>query len=169
MASGICLTTERLVVRDPGEGDRDAFVELFTDAAFMVYTNDPCTERSANERFDRMLANTHASPFSKRPIIEQSSETIVGYIGVAPFGFEGASRLEFGYRLTSAVRGRGYATEAGRALLDEARTLWSGTLMAMIDQTNHASTNVIEKLGFAYWKQADIDGRVDNLYRLELG
>ncbi len=168
MASGICLTTERLALRDPVEADRQAFVELFRDPAFMVYTADPCTERSANDRFDRMLANVDASPFSKRPIVELSSDRILGYIGVAPFTFEDRLRLEFGYRLAPQGRGRGYATEAGRALLEHAALAWTGTLMAMIDQANSASINVIEKLGFTFWKNAEIGGRLDKLYQLDV-
>lgn len=168
MASGICLTTDRLVLRDPSEDDRSQLCALFVDPDFMVYTNDPCTQTSATARVDRMLANRAAAPFSKRPIIERASEAIVGYIGVAPFEFEGRPRLEFGYRLATSARGRGYATEAGRALLTEAGQRWQGTLMAMIDQSNNPSKRVIEKLGFSYWKDAEIDGRVDNLYELEL-
>jgi len=34
-----------------------------------------------------------------------------------------------------------------------------------VDPTNDPSIRVIGKLGFTFWKQAEIDGYIDNLYR----
>jgi RimJ/RimL family protein N-acetyltransferase len=90
---------------------------------------------------------------------------IVGYSGVAWFDFEEAKRLEFGYRLVPEARGRGYATEAGRAVLGLAAESFRGELLAIIDPRNEASSNVIAKLGFTFWKQAVVDGFCDDLYR----
>ncbi len=39
-----------------------------------------------------------------------------------------------------------------------------GTVLAMIDPTDHASQNVARKLGFTFWKQATVDGYLDNIY-----
>ena len=39
----------------------------------------------------------------------------------------------------------------------------------MIDPTNSASQGVGRKLGFVYWKQAIVDGYLDNIYRLRIG
>ena len=112
-----------------------------------------------------MLRTATELPFAKQPLIEASTRIIVGYSGVAWFDFEGAPRLEFGYRLVPEARGRGYATEAGRALLSLAVVTFRGELLAMIDPRNAPSTNVITKLGFTFWKQALVDGFEDNLYR----
>jgi RimJ/RimL family protein N-acetyltransferase len=43
--------------------------------------------------------------------------------------------------------------------------MFRGELLAMIDPTNDASRAVIAKLGFTFWKQADINGYRDDLYR----
>jgi RimJ/RimL family protein N-acetyltransferase len=103
--------------------------------------------------------------FAKQPVIERATDTIIGYSGVAWFDFEGARRLEFGYRLVPDARGRGYATEAGLAVLRLAVETFRGELLAMVDPTNRASRNVIAKLGFGFWKQAEVDGYLDDLYR----
>jgi len=120
---------------------------------------------SANERFDGMLVTAETVPFAKQPISLRPSGEIIGYSGVAWFEFEGASRLEFGYRLVPSARGQGYATEAGLAVLAIAAASFSGDLLAMIDPMNTASKGVISKLGFDFWKLADIDGYRDELYR----
>jgi RimJ/RimL family protein N-acetyltransferase len=86
-------------------------------------------------------------------------------IGAAWFEFEAAMRLEFGYRLVPRARGHGYATEASLALLAVASESFRGEVLAMIDPRNMASKGVIGKLGFEFWKIADIDGYRDELYR----
>jgi RimJ/RimL family protein N-acetyltransferase len=159
------VLTGRLEVRAPQEADRDRFVALFQDPAFMVFSGGVHDEPSAHQRFDVMLQTARDVPFAKQPVIERGSGVIIGYSGVAWFEFDGRQRLEYGYRLVPEARGRGYATEAGRLLLDVAQQTFQGELLAMVDPTNTASQNVITKLGFSFWKQDVVDGYLDNLYR----
>ncbi len=149
--------TERLKIRLPVEADRDRFVALFQDEEFMEFSAGVHDAVSANTRFDEMLDTAESVPFCKQPIIERSSGVIIGYSGAAWFDFEGARRLEFGYRLVPSARGQGYATEAGIAVLAVAAESFRGELLAMIDPSNVASKNVIGKLGFEFWKFGDID------------
>jgi RimJ/RimL family protein N-acetyltransferase len=162
------MLTERLELRLPNEGDRDRFVELFCDSDFMTFSAGVHDLPSAHARFDGMLSSAIELPFAKQPIIERATAAIVGYSGVAWFDFEEAKRLEFGYRLVPEARGRGYATEAGRAVLGLAAEVFRGELLAIIDPRNKASSNVITKLGFTFWKQALVDGFRDDLYRRTL-
>ena len=159
------MLTERLELRLPVEGDRDRFVELFLDPAFMVFSAGVHDAVAAHARFDTMLETAESVPFAKQPIIERSSGELVGYSGVSWFDFGGEPRFEFGYRLVPAARGRGYATEAGRAVLSIAAELFQGELLAMIDPRNTASKGVINKLGFEFWKIAEVNGYRDELYR----
>ncbi len=159
------MLTERLEVRPTIERDRDRFVALFCDPEFMVFSAGVHDREFANARFDAMLHASAELPFAKQPVIERATDTIIGYSGVAWFDFEGARRLEFGYRLVPEARGHGYATEAGLAVLEPAVEAFRGELLAMVDPTNRPSRNVITKLGFEFWKQAEVDGYLDDLYR----
>jgi RimJ/RimL family protein N-acetyltransferase len=159
------MLTERLEVRAPEPRDRDRFVELFCDPEFMVFSDGVHDHASANARFDRMLVNALEIPFAKQPVIERTTGRIVGYTGVDWFEFEGARRLEYGYRLVPEARGRGYATEAGTAVLTLADGTFHGEILAMIDPANAASQNVIAKLGFTFWKQAEVHDFLANMYR----
>jgi RimJ/RimL family protein N-acetyltransferase len=161
----IAMLTDRLEVRAPIEADRLRFVELFRDSEFMVFSDGVHDLDSANLRFDQMMRTANELPFAKQPVIERASGRIVGYSGVAWFDFEGARRLEFGYRLVPEARGRGYATEAGCAVLGLAAETFRGELLAMIDPRNTASKSVISKLDFTFWRQAEINGYYDDLYR----
>jgi RimJ/RimL family protein N-acetyltransferase len=163
------VLTARLELRLPEERDRRRFVELFRDEEFMVFSDGVHDEPSAQRRFDEMLERARELSFAKQPVIERESGTIVGYVGVNWFDFEGERRLEFGWRLVPEARGRGYATEAASAVLEQAAEGFRGEILAMIDPTNHASANVARKLGFAFWKKAVIDDYLDDLYRLRIG
>jgi RimJ/RimL family protein N-acetyltransferase len=159
------VTTARLLLRPPREADRNRFVGLFRDEEFMVFSG-VLTEAEAESRFDHMLAVCRAVPFGKQPIIERSSGLVVGYTGVDYIDIEGRTWLEWGYRLVPECRGRGYATEAGLALLAKARRTYAGELLAIIDPENVPSQNVCHKMGFTFWKQAPVDGDLRNLYTL---
>jgi RimJ/RimL family protein N-acetyltransferase len=161
------MLTSRLEVRLPTEDDRERFVQLFCDEAFMTFSDGVLDVAGANFRFDKMLLQAEELPFAKQPVIELATGTIIGYSGVAWFQFEGRNRLEFGYRLIPEARGRGFATEAGQAVLAKTTGRPREELLAMIDPKNHASQNVAHKLGFQFWKQACLDdGHLVNMYRL---
>jgi RimJ/RimL family protein N-acetyltransferase len=165
LLSGSAMLTPRLELRLPRESDRTRFVELFCNEDFMVFSSGVLTTSAAHDRFDEMLVRGAELPFAKQPVIVRSTGVIVGYAGVNWFDFEGRPRLEFGYRLVPEARGVGYATEASRAVLAEAAVTFRGEILAMIDPTNRASQNVARKLGFTFWKQATVDGYIDNIYR----
>lgn len=162
------MQVERFHLRLPAEADRERFIELFGDDAFMAFSGGVLAEQAANQRFDRMLANAAAIPYAKQPIIDRASGQIVGYSGVDYFEFEGERVPEYGYRLVPSARGKGYATEAGTTILNVCRESFTGTIYAIIDPTNEPSQRVAAKLGFEFWKQATINGFLDNLYRLRL-
>jgi RimJ/RimL family protein N-acetyltransferase len=161
--------TPRLEVRLPRESDRDRFVELFGDDDYMVFSSGVLAVPDAHARFDEMLVRAAELPFAKQPVVERSSGTIVGYAGVNWFEFEGERRLEFGWRLVPEARGRGYATEASRALLDLAAGTFRGEILAIVDPDNHPSRRVADKLGFTVWKQAIVDDYLADLLRYPVG
>jgi RimJ/RimL family protein N-acetyltransferase len=163
------LRTERLTIRPVTEADRTGFVDLFSDGEFMQFSaSGPLGPEAAGLRFDHMLALLAAVPFGKQAVIESSTGSIVGYTGVDVFEFRGVERLEFGYRLVPGARGRGYATEAARALLGLARHTFRGELLAFIDARNHASRRVLDKVGFAFIEEARIMGGPVELYGLSM-
>lgn len=160
------LPGRRVDVRLPTEVDRGRFVKLFGDEAFMVFSAGALTEAEAHARFDRMLVNAAELAFAKQPVIERSSGLVIGYAGVDWFDFESERWLELGYRLVPGARGKGYGTEASRAILAAAAASpFEGVILAIIDPVNEASHGVARKLGFEFWKQAVVDGCVRDLYR----
>lgn len=134
----------------------------------MAFSDGVLSRDDANKRFDRMVARYAEISFAKQPIVERSSQTVIGYTGVDWIDVDGQRWLEWGYRLAPAARGKGYATEASRALLTSAADECNGEILAIIHSHNQPSQNVSHKLGFRYWKTASVYGKVRNLYRMRL-
>ncbi len=156
------MNTERLEIRLPEERDRERLVDLFTTDTFMVYSlTGALDDAGANRRFDRMLAVADDLPFCKQPVIERATGTLIGYAGADLIDWRDERRLEWGYRLAEEARGKGYATEACQALLDQARETHDGeVVLGLIDPTNHRSRNVLRKLGFTYIEQTLFEDRL---------
>lgn len=162
------MTVPRVVVRHVDEADRPRFVELFCDEDFMVFAGAVRSLDEAHERFDRMIARCAEIPFAKQAVVEVSSGEVVGYTGVDWIELDGHRRLEWGYRLVAAARGKGYATEATAALLTRAAAEYSGELLAIIHPENHPSQSVCRKVGFRWWKTAEVEGDLRQIYRMRL-
>jgi ribosomal-protein-alanine N-acetyltransferase len=74
----------------------------------------------------------------------------IGVAGILPPEHDEGPEPELGYLLVSAFHGRGLATEAVGAIVDDAfRRLDLPRLCAVVDVPNVASIRVLEKLGFA--------------------
>lgn len=100
----------------------------------------------------------HAEEWLARPKVPQDLALLIwshggdvlwlaGAVGVHPM--QDGDGYEIGYWLTPAARGRGYATEAGRAMLGIARYAMGLTRLTgghFVD--NAASRRVLTKLGF---------------------
>lgn len=77
-------------------------------------------------------------------IVEAASGHMVGCVGLGGH----ADGTELGYWLARPYWGRGYATEAGAAVVDVARFLGHRSLVAGHFVDNPASGRVLRKLGF---------------------
>jgi RimJ/RimL family protein N-acetyltransferase len=101
-------------------------------------------------------ADEDARQFVSRPfdpvypgflVTRAEDATVVGCIGVSgPDAGEGA--MELGYWIARPHWGRGYATEAGGAMLQILRALGHGRIVASHFLDNPASGRVLRKLGF---------------------
>jgi RimJ/RimL family protein N-acetyltransferase len=147
------------------EADRDRFVTLFSDPGFMVHFVGALSVERAHAFVDHLLEVNRQVPFAKQPVLERDSGAIVGYVGVDWIDLDGTRSFEFGYRLVPEARGRGYATEASRALLELAAAVGAATIYALIDPVNHPSLNTIAKLDFTMERLAVIEGLHRNVYR----
>ena len=137
------LETARLVLRQPGADALAAYAEVVGD------------EDAEREHKDA-VAHWRAHGFG--PWLVEESERPVGvlevhYAGSGVTGIE-PHEIEIGWTTVESARGRGVATEAGRAALDDAFENASpnhhGWIVAYIRPENAESQRVATKLGMRH-------------------
>jgi ribosomal-protein-alanine N-acetyltransferase len=144
------LHTDRLRLRPFTSADADALFALHSNAHVLRYWDSPpWTERARAERFVATCRGLAEEGSGARLAIDRISDGVfVGWCSLTRWNpaFRSAS---LGYCLDDAAWGRGYATEAGRAVLQWAfDTLDLNRVQAETDTRNTASAHVLEKLGF---------------------
>jgi ribosomal-protein-alanine N-acetyltransferase len=96
--------------------------------------------------------------FGQRLVVERQTGLVVGGIGL--FGPPEDGRIELGYGIVESRRGRGYATEAARALVRTALALPEVVeVFAGVDPANAASVRVLEKAGLTFREQDGDEAR----------
>jgi RimJ/RimL family protein N-acetyltransferase len=154
------LETERLVLREPEQGDLDAFAAIFADPEVnrhlggLARTRDDV--RGSIEAYIRHWEIYRVGPFA---VVRKADERILGRVGflvwdprVWAHGLRGdvgePYETELGWALGREHWGQGYAPEAAQAARD-----WAFAerdvprLISLINLENHASIRVAEKLG----------------------
>ncbi len=106
----------------------------------------PYSEADARE-----FARKPVDPLFPRFLIARAQDAlVVGCIGLDPLGADDPATgpVELGYWIARPHWGRGYATEAGAAVIGIARMLGHRRLVASHFLDNPASGRVLAKLGF---------------------
>jgi RimJ/RimL family protein N-acetyltransferase len=137
-------TTERLVLRSWTAAEVDAVVG---GVRLSHWADDFPAD---GDRFIAGLLGEHPQwldAYGHRLVVERDSGLVVGSIGLFWPPADGA--VEIGYGVVASRRGRGYATEATRALTDYAFTAPGVRVVrAEVELSNPASVRVLEKAGF---------------------
>jgi RimJ/RimL family protein N-acetyltransferase len=115
---------------------------------------------------DAAAADSTGGRWGTRFFVASEPEELVGW-----GGFKGPPRdgvVELGYEIAAARQGRGMATAATRAMVDEAFTDASVTAVtAHTLAERNASNRVLEKAGFRFDGEAEEDGDTVWRWRLE--
>jgi RimJ/RimL family protein N-acetyltransferase len=140
--------TERLLLRPGWNEDAPALYQAICDEGIvrnLARAPWPYTFADA----EAFLAREPASAHEARCLIFLRTCGAPQLVGAAGFGRMDDGELEFGYWIARPHWGRGYATEAGRALIGVARdALRLKKLAAGHFLDNPASGRVLAKLGF---------------------
>jgi len=97
------------------------------------------------------MARYETDGFGIEALIDRASGAMIGWAGLAVPHFlpEVLPAVEVGWRISGAYRGRGLATEAGRAAVDWGFTVGGlHRIVSIYEPENLASGRVMEHLGF---------------------
>lgn len=119
------LETPRLRLRPFRPDDLDAIAPLFADPEVMRFSAyGPLNRDRTRELFlDRCLASYRDNGFGWYAIAEKATQgdrPLLGFCGLSVQSIDDREEIEIGYRLARAVWGCGFATEAARAVRDDA-------------------------------------------------
>ena len=148
------ITTERLVLRPFTPEDAPALFGIFSlpEVARWSGQGTPMTDVSeAQERIRRMPVRSGDHPAAGLfAVVPAGGADVVGMAILVPLpSSEGVDRAdhEIGWHLHPSVWGRGYATEAARALIDRAWAADIPELYAVTNPDNGPSQAVCGRLG----------------------
>ena len=144
------LETERLILRAFNEHDVDAMYLLGTIPEIIRYAgNQPLQSKAQAEEYlhKHPLRDYQVHGYGRYALVWKASNEVIGFSGIK--FLDEVQENELGYRLYPEYWGKGLATEAARAVLPYAKqTLKLRRLISLIHPDNHASKNVVRKLGF---------------------
>ncbi|MFF4319887.1 GNAT family N-acetyltransferase [Streptomyces sp. NPDC001568] len=104
-------------------------------------------DRAGAERYLRVWAESgDPAPFGAYEILRREDGTLIGGAGFHGPA-DGAGRVTVGYGLVPAARGRGWASEALRALVEHARRHGAAGVLGDTDPGNTASRRVMVAAG----------------------
>lgn len=150
------LSTRRLTLRPFAADDLDALVALDSDPAVMRFlTNGKATSRDVIAREILPSFMAPRGPFQPWVWAIEQDGAFLGWVSLkllesdAPGGW--ANEADLGYRLKRSAWGKGYASEAARALVDHGFGVWKlDRIFAETMAVNVASRRVMEKAGLRY-------------------
>jgi len=134
------LETERLILRPWADSDAADLRALHAERG----TGTPTIEHIRALIAKQLAATTGIALL---PIRRRAEGDFIGYCGLI-VGRATLDEPEIAYELFRRAHGRGYATEAARAVLDAAAATGRNRLWATVGAENTASLRVLGKLGF---------------------
>lgn len=161
------LDTPRLRLRPCTAADVDALLALWTDPQVRRWLwDDVVIDRAtAAERVAASDASFAAAGWGQWAIEPRERGALLGAVGLIEI--DPAVGPELVYALHPAHQGRGYATEASRAVLAHAfGTLGLARIPGRTDTPNRQSARVLERLGMRFEGEQSVSGRPTLCYAI---
>ncbi|MFD1786872.1 GNAT family N-acetyltransferase [Sphingomonas floccifaciens] len=142
------IETERLTLREIDETDAVFVHELLTDADFvaMIGNRGVATLEDAERAIDEKYRAAYAEHGFGMWLVESRADgTKLGMAGLVRR--DGLDHVDVGYGFLPVGRGRGYATEAVRAVLDWAAARGIAPVVAIVNEENAPSRAILGRCG----------------------
>ena len=154
------LSTDRLLLRQWRESDREPFAQLNGDSETMRYFPSTLVRAQSDALIDRCSAQIAEQGWGLWAVEVVGGARFIGFVGLNRPGFEApfTPAVEVGWRLARAYWGNGYATEAARAAVAYGfGELGLAQIVAFTTTMNQPSRRVMERLGMTHDPTDDFD------------
>ncbi|MBI1743259.1 GNAT family N-acetyltransferase [Candidatus Acetothermia bacterium] len=144
------LRSSRLGFRRWSDEDLELAWGLWGDPEVTRWIGGPFSEQQVKDRLAREISTMKSDGLQYLPIFLLSSGEHIGCCGLRPYKPE-ERIFELGFHIRTAHWGKGYASEAARAVMKYAFTELGGwALFAGHHPNNEVSRRIVQKLGFRY-------------------
>ncbi|MFK4086882.1 GNAT family N-acetyltransferase [Kribbella sp. NPDC020789] len=144
------LTTDRLLLRQWRDSDREPFAALNADPEVMRYFPSVRPRAESDALIDRETALIASQGWGLWALEVRETGEFIGFTGLAVPTFEAEflPGVEIGWRLAKGAWGNGYATEAAQAALEVGFGAAGLTeILSFTASTNVPSQRVMQRIG----------------------
>ncbi|MBI2743595.1 MAG: GNAT family N-acetyltransferase [Chlamydiales bacterium] len=144
------IETQRLILREWKPEDLIPFAEINQDPKVMECLLKPLTLEESAAMMERMQNHFKEHGFGPFACVVKETDELIGFVGLYVPNFEAhfTPCVEIGWRLSSKAWGKGYATEAARAVLKAAFGEYGlREVVSFTVPKNLRSIAVMEKIG----------------------
>ena len=147
------LRTERLLLRQWRDEDREPWAALNADPEVMRHFPSTLTREQSDDFVDRHRSLIDARGWGLWAVEVLGVAPFIGFVGLNEPGFDAdfTPCVEIGWRLDAAHWGRGYATDGAQAVLAHAfGELGLDEVLSFTVVGNAGSRGVMEKIGMTF-------------------
>ena len=162
------IDTPRLVVRAYTLADLDDVYDVLSDPLVSLGGEDGKTRDETRAWLAEELEYLRRDGTGRYAIELRETGRVIGGTGLVRRELDGVEELELGYHLRSDLWGRGLATEAALAMLQEARTRGEARVIAFIAPDNQRSQRVARRIGMTLVRRTEWFGRPHDMWVAQL-
>lgn len=142
------LETERLVLREMGQGDFKDLAEILQDPEVMYAYEHEFSYNDVQIWLDRQIERYRKYGFGLWAVILKNTNEMIGQAGLTIQPYKNTEVLEIGYLLKKNFWHHGYASEAAQGCKKYAfKHLKKKKVYSIIKADNLSSINVAESIG----------------------
>lgn len=164
------IVTERLLLRPFQPSDYQAVYEFGSNAELHRYTGDEMIE--SKEEAKTLIQNVWLNDYEKYgygrwATIYLPDNKLIGFTGLKYL--PEFQVTDIGYRYLPNYWGKGIATEAAKAMIQYGfEQLNLERIIGIVIPDNIASSNVLKKIGFTFYQEADYDAENKSCHWYEI-
>jgi [ribosomal protein S5]-alanine N-acetyltransferase len=160
------LQTPRLLLRELLPSDDTGMFELDANPEVHTYVgkNPITTIEQARDIISFIRQQYIDNGIGRLAVVDKETNAFMGWAGLKLYKTEAnghSNFYELGYRFIQKYWGKGYATEAAKAMIDYGfNAMGIKEIYAITDIDNTASRHVLEKCGMTYLEDFELDREV---------
>jgi len=156
----VYIETERLLLRDWAEGDREPFARMNADPLVMEYLPRPLDEGASHKLVERFQKHFKKNGYGLYAVEVKETGDFVGFVGLNNVEFKAdfTPATEIAWRLDYGSWGQGFGSEAAEAVLGYGlKELNLPEIVAFTVHDNVRSVHLMEKIGLKRDEEGDFD------------